>query len=182
MPRYQHPHDQTPPAPPDVCELAIYPVAVVPYAIGALESRVYKYSWSDAGYLRGVQLIRSLQMALLCGGLTEITDRQDALYRMLDSALFGRLYTVVSTDPLDVTPAIAPTHDLEIEANDSLLGRTDDLQQLLKNALNGTLTTNYFTPVGIRELLQQIADANATENTLDAEQIEKLVELLVLLA
>lgn len=106
MPRYQHPHNQTPPAPPDVCELAVFPVAVVPYALGALESRVYKYIWSDEGYLRGVQLIRSMQMSLLCGGMKELTDGQDRLYRLLDTALTGRVYSVESTEPLVITPAI----------------------------------------------------------------------------
>lgn len=181
MPSTTHVHNQTPPELPDVCELAIFPVAVVPYALAALESRVPKYIWSDAGYVRGVQLIRSLQMALICGGLREITDRQDALYRMLDSGIFGRLYTVDSTEPLVVTPAIDPTHDLVIQANDSLLGRIDDTQQLLKNALNGTLTTNYFRPLGLRDLLEQLLAAAEAENTLDAEEIAKLAQIIGLL-
>lgn len=182
MPRYQHPHGQTPPDPPDVCEIAGFPVAVVPYALGALESRVYPYSWSDEGYVRGVQLIRSLQMAMLCGGIKEITDRQDALYRMLGTAIYGTLYTVESTDPLVVSPEIAPTHDLVNEANDSLMGRTDDIQQLLKNALNGTITENYTTPRGVREILEELLVAVGETNELDTEEIAKLVQIIGALA
>lgn len=182
MPVYQHPHNQTPPDPPDQCELGIFPVAVVPYALGALESRTYKYSWSDDGYYRGVQLIRSLQLAILCGGLKEITDRQDALYRMLAGGIYGTLYTVESTDPLVVTPEIGPTHDLVVDANDSLLGRIDDVQQVLKNSINGTITDNYTDPRGLKQILEDILANSGESNDLDEEEIAKLIQIIAALA
>lgn len=182
MARYLHPHGLTPPDPPDSCELAIFPVAVVPYAIGALESRVYKYSWSEDGYYRGVQLIRSLQLAILCGGLKEITDRQDALYRMLAGGIYGTAYTVESSDPLVVTPEIGPTHDLVTDANDSVLGRLGDLQEVLKNGINGTVTENYTDPRGLKQILEDILVNSSESNTLDEEEIAKLIQIIAALA
>jgi len=79
MPKFIFPHNLTPPDPPDVCELAVFAVAVVPYALGALEARTTQYTWSDEGYSRGVQLVRSLQMSMLCGGMTDLIAEIRAL-------------------------------------------------------------------------------------------------------
>jgi hypothetical protein len=183
MPRFTHVHDLTPPDPPDVCELAIFPVAAVPYALAALEHRIPRYVWSEAGYRRGVQLIRSVQMAILCGGLKEITDRQDSLYRLLSGALYGTEYSVVSTDPeLVIEPAIDAYHSLDFENENSLLGRAEDLRQLLQNGINGTETTLYDRANGIRDLLELIKTALETESGVDADMLAKLVQIAGLLA
>lgn len=183
MPRIPHIHNQTPTPAPDVCELAIFPVAVVPFALGALESRMPKYIWADDSYLRGTQLIRSLQLALLCGGVREITERQDALYRLIDTALYGREYSIESTDPeLIVSPAIDPIHSIAIENEDSIFGRMEDSRQLLQNALNGTETPNYARPDGVRDLLEQLIVAAEAESNLDPEMLAKLAEIAVLIA
>jgi hypothetical protein len=121
-------------------------------------------------------------MALLCGGLKEITDRQDALYRMLDSAMFGRHYNVIGSDPLVVEPDIWPTHELAIEDPDSLLGRAEDLRQLLQNGINGTSTPNYDRASGIRDLLELIKAALETESGVDSDMLAKLAEIALLVA
>lgn len=183
MPRFTHVHDLTPPDPPDGCEIAIFPVAAVPYALAALEHRIPTYVWSEAGYLRGVQLIRSMQLAILCGGLKEITDRQDELYRMLGTAIYGTVYNVVSTDPvLIVEPPIAPTHSMDFDNPDSLLGRAEDLRQLLQNGINGTETPNYSRANGVRDLLELIKTALETESGIDSDMLAKLAEIAVLVA
>lgn len=183
MARIAHVHDLVPPEPPDVCELAIFPVAVVPFALAALEYRIPKYVWAEDSYLRGTQLIRSLQMAILCGGLKEITERQDALYRMLDVALFGTTYSVVETDPeLVVSPLIDPTHALTIEDEDSILGRLEDARQLQQNALNGTITPNYDRADGVRDLLEFIKTAIEEGGQFDDDMLAKLVQIAGLLA
>ncbi len=183
MPRFTHVHDLVPPPPPDICELAIFPVAVVPFALAALEHRIPKYVWADDSYLRGNQLIRSMQMAILCGGLLEITQRQDALYRMLDTALYGRVYSIDATEPeLIVSPAIAPIHALGIEDEESIFGRMEDQKELLQNALNGTETALYDQPVGIRELLDLIKLAVEAGSQLDDDMLAKLAEIALALA
>jgi hypothetical protein len=121
-------------------------------------------------------------MALLCGGLKEITDRQDALYRMLDVALFGAEYSVVTTTPLVVTPAITPTHPLVIDREDSVIGRMEDMRQLLQNGINGTSTPNYTRENGIRDLLELIQTAIETESGIDSDMLAKLAEIALVLA
>lgn len=183
MPRFNFPHDETAPALPDVSEIAGFCVAVVPYALGALETRATAHTWSEDSYLRGNQLIRSLQMAMLCGGLKEITDRQDALYTMLGTALFGTTYSVVSTEPeLVFDPAIEPTHALTIESDESIFGRMELQKQLLENALNGTETPNYAEPLGIRELLANLIAAVEAGETNDEDMLAELIQIAGLLA
>jgi hypothetical protein len=183
MPTFAHVKNQTPPELPDICELATFAVAVVPFALGALEYRIPKYIWSEDGYLRGVQLIRSLQMALLCGGMKEITDRQDALYRMVGTAIYGTDYSVVATEPeLIVTPILEPIHALTIENDESILGRMELLKQLLENGINGTATPNYDRENGIRDLLELIQAAIEAESNLDPEMLAKLAEIALALA
>jgi len=183
MPKFNFPHNLDAPALPDICELAIFPVAVVPYALAALESRATVYTWSHDSYLRGNQLIRSLQMAILCGGLKEITERQDNLYRMLSTALFGTTYTVVSTDPeLVVEPLIAPTISSDFDNPLSILGRMEDSRQLLQNALNSTETPLYAEPLGVRELLANLITAVEAGGASDADMLAELVQIAGLLA
>jgi hypothetical protein len=183
MPGFTHVRDLVPPEPPDLCELAVFPVAVVPYALAALEHRIPPYVWADDHELRGTQLIRSLQVAILCGGMTELLESQDRVYRLLATALYGDEYEVTSTDPvLVVEPQIWPTHDIAIVNPDSILGRMEDMKQLLQNALNGTATTNYDRVDGIRDILEQLLLAVQESDDLDPEIVAKLAELVVLLA
>jgi hypothetical protein len=182
MPAITHVHNLVAPEAPYQCEIAVFPIAVVPFALGALEYRIPRYVWADDSYLRGVQLVRSLQMALLYGGLREITDRQDALYRMLDVAIFGTSYTVVSDDPLIVEPLVSPTHTLDILDDTSILGRLELQKQLLENALNGTETSNYDRVNGVRDLLEAIQAAIEAETDLDPEMLAKLAEIALALA
>jgi hypothetical protein len=183
MPRIAHVSNLVPADPPDVCELAVFPVAVVPFALGALEYRIPKYVWADDSYARGVQLIRSLQMAILCGGMQELIESQNQIYRMLGTAIYGTEYSVVETTPeLIVTPIIEPTHALTIENEESILGRMEDMKQLLQNALNGTETPLYSEPLGVRELLANLITAVEAGTTNDADMLAELVQIAGLLA
>lgn len=122
-------------------------------------------------------------MALLCGGVKEITDRLDNLYRLHAGAIYGTEYTVVSTDPeLVIEPPIAAYHSLDFEHENSIMGRMEDSRQLLQNALNGTETPIYSRPDGIRDLLEQLLVAAEAESNLDPEMLAKLAEIAVLIA
>lgn len=182
MPRFAHVRDLAAPALPDTCEIAVFPVGVVPFALAALEYRIPRYVWHDDSYLRGVQLIRSLQMAILCGGMDRLIESNDRIYRLLNTAIYGTSYSVVSSDPLIVEPALAPARDLTIEDDDSIIGRMELNKQLLENALNGTGTPNYDRLNGVRDLLEQIKTALEADDDLDAEQLAQLVQIVGLLA
>jgi len=114
---------------------------------------------TNADYERGYTAVVELEQCLMATCLTDLIEQQNALYRMVNTALFGETYTLVGTDPLVVTPAIAPLVTLDILNQDSLLGRVDRLTQLVDNRLAGTDTPLYDDLPGIKQQLETIIAA-----------------------
>lgn len=162
MPRFNFPHNLEAPAPPDVYELAIFPVAVVPYALAALESRATAYTWSPESNVRGNQLIRSLQMALLTGGMDAFLEGQNRIYRLLDNALNGRVYTLDSEEPLVISPAISAVP----EPLDPPAGIVAMLDQL-----PGILDAGWFGIGGHKATLADVVNALRVGNSEAADSL-----------
>lgn len=97
--------------------------------------------------------------------LSDLLERQDALYRLVNTGIFGVTYATVSTDPLVVTPAIAPHVTLDVHDQDSIMGRLDRVTQLIDTSVNGTETPLYTYDPSVKALLQGIIDALGTEDT-----------------
>lgn len=172
----------TVPEPPYDCELAVFPVAVVPFALGALEERTKRFIWaSDADWLRGEQLVRSLQVSLLTGCLDELLESNRQIYRLFDAAMFGRVYTVVTSDPLEISPAIPDVPDMTA-ANPGLVARIALIEKCLDNAMNGTQYTEFSDTPGVRAKLQELIDVIQQTGQLDDEMLEQLVQIGLLLA
>ena len=160
------------------CFLVPINSTLVPIIAGKLKDLEKPYSWhTDEDYERGYNAIAELEacMTRLC--VEQLIESNDRLYRMLDTAIFGRAYAVNSLDPLVVLPRINPTHALVYEDDASILGRIHISQQLLENALNGTSTQHYDRANGVRDLLEQII-AKLEESGSDNEDL--LAELQVI--
>jgi hypothetical protein len=112
--------------------------------------------------------------------LDVLLQQNDALYRLINTAVLGVAYTTVSEDPLVVTPAIAPHVNLDIHDQDSLMGRIDRLTQLIDNRIAGTETPLYDALPGIKQQLETIITALGDDTDLE-EIIGQLEALLVLL-
>ncbi len=166
MPRIAHVHDLVPADPPDIGELAVFPVAVVPFALAALEYRIPKYVWADDSYARGVQLVRSLQMSLLTGGMQELVEGQNRIYRLVDSAMYGRTYTVETEEPLVIAPEIPLVPDQTLEPA-GLISLVDSLP--------GILDAGWF---GIGGHKATIADVVSALRVGTSEQAEGLLDQL----
>jgi hypothetical protein len=110
--------------------------------------------------------------------LDVLLQQNDALYRLVNTALLGVAYTTVSEDPLVVTPAIAPHVNLDVHDQDSVMGRLDRLTQLIDNSVNGTETPLYTYDPSVKALLQGIIDALATDDS-DLGDILAQLELVV---
>lgn len=113
--------------------------------------------------------------------LNVLIEQNDALYRMLNTALFGVTYATESTDPLVVTPAIAPHVTLDVHDQASMLGRIDRLTQLLDNRIAGTETPLYDDTTGLKQQLQTIIDSLGDDTDL-ATIISDLEAIALLLA
>jgi hypothetical protein len=164
------------------CFLVTVPRPLVPYVGGLLKIAENRGFWaSEADYIRGYTAIIELEECLMTTCLDVLLQQNDALYRLLNTALLGVAYTTVSGNPLVVTPAIAPHVNLDIHDQDSLLGRIDRLTQLVDNRLAGTETPLYDALPGIKQQLEDIIAALGDDTDL-ATIISDLEAIALLLA
>jgi len=163
------------------CFIVTVPRPLVPYVAGLLKLLEQPGFWQDgANFARGYDATLELEVCLMSTCLTDLLEQNNALYRMVNTALMGVAYTTESTDPLVVTPAIAPHINLDIHDQDSLMGRIDRLTQLIDNRIAGTATTLYTDLPGIKQQLESVIAALGDDTDL-ATIIEQLGELVVLL-
>jgi len=152
---------------------------VVPYdiasvVVGVLELRAQNTIYADGSAYTGVQLVRSIQAMVIVQSAPV-----SALYRLMDSALYGRVYTA-DVDGI-ITPDIPIVPDATVEA-ESMLAYTSNIPKtvrLLENALNGTIHAgDYDTPIGVREQLATIITNMGAEDA-TIEDIASNAELIL---
>lgn len=163
------------------CFLVAIPRPLVPFVGGLLKLPEQRGFWlSEDDYINGYQATIELEGCLMATCLQDFMQLQEAQYRMLNTAMFGLTYETVSTDPLVVTPAIAPHVTLDRHNEDGVLFLMDRLTQMLDNRLAGTETPLYSDLPGIKQQLQSIIDALA-EGTDLSGVITELEGIAVLL-
>lgn len=163
------------------CYLVAVPRPLVPYVGGLLKMMEQRGFWASAtDYSRGYTAVTELEACLMTTCLDVLLQQNDALYRLLNTALLGVSYTTESEDPLVVTPAIAPHVNLDIHDQDSIMGRLDRVTQLIDNSINGTETPLYAYDPSVKALLQSVIDALGTEDT-DLGDILSQLETIALL-
>lgn len=164
------------------CYLVAIPKPLVPLVGGLMKIVEQRGFWATPDdYERGYSAVVQFEGCLMAACLDDLFQRQDALYRMLNTALFGVTYATVSTDPLVVTPAIAPHVTLDIHDQDSMLGRVDRLTQMLDNRIAGTETPLYDALPGLKQQLQTIIDSLGSDDTDLATIISDLEAIALLL-
>lgn len=163
------------------CFLVSVPAALVPYVAGLLKIAEKRGFWaSDSDYAAAYAALMEMESAMASNCIDVLLERQDAVYRLLNTALFGQLYNTVSTEPLVVEPAIEPHVNLDVHNQDSVMGRLDRLTQLVDNAINGTETPLYDLSPSVKALLQQIVDASTADDT-DISAILEAAQAIALL-
>lgn len=164
------------------CFLAPIPRPLVPYVGGLLKILENRGFWvSESDFVSGYTATTELEACLMATCLDVLLQQNDALYRLVNTALLGQAYTVVSDDPLVVEPAIEPLVRLEVLDQDSLMGRFDRLTQMVDNRLAGTETPLYDALPGIKQQLEAIIAAIG-EGTDLTEVLSDLEAIALLLA
>lgn len=164
------------------CFLVSIPRPLVQFVGGLLKIAEHEGFWaSPEDFTRGYTAITELERCLMTTCLDTLLQQNDALYRLINTAVLGQAYTVVSPDPLVVTPAIEPFVSLDVLDQDSLMGRIDRLTQLVDNRLAGTETPLYDQLPGIKQQLEDIIAALG-EGTDLTEVISNLEAIALLLA
>jgi len=142
------------------CFVVAIPRPLVPYVGGLLKIMEKRGFWiDDINYERGYAATVELEGCLMATCLNVLLEQNDAIYRLLNTSVFGQIYVTESTDPLVVTPAIEPHVALDVLDQDSIMGRLDRLAQLIDNTINGTETPLYSYTPNVKEQLQTIIDA-----------------------
>ena len=163
------------------CFVVAIPRPLVPYVGGLLTIMEKRGFWlSDTDFLRGYTAVVELEACLMSTCLDVLLQQNDALYRLINTGIFGQLYETTSSDPLVVEPAIEPHVTLEVLDQDSLMGRIDRLTQLIDNTVNGTETPLYDYSPNVKELLQGIIDALGADDA-DLEGILSQLEIIAAL-
>ena len=163
------------------CFLVSVPAPLVQYVGGLLKMLELRGFWADdTDYLNGYTATVELEGCLMSTCLNVLLEQNEALYRLINTSVRGQSYTVVTTNPLVVTPAIDPAVDLTILDQDSLLGRIDRLTQLLDNTINGTAVPLYAYTPSVKALLQSVIDALAADDA-DLSSILSELEAIALL-
>jgi hypothetical protein len=163
------------------CFLVSIPRPLVQFVGGLLRIGEQEGFWaSPEDFKRAYTAITELEGCLMTTCLDVLLQQNDALYRLINTAVLGVAYTTVSESPLVVTPAIAPHVNLDIHDQDSLMGRIDRLTQLIDNRIAGTETPLYDALPGIKQQLETIITALGDDTDLE-EIIGQLEALLVLL-
>ena len=163
------------------CFLVSIPRPLVPYVSGLLKLLEQKGFWASSDdYVNGYTATIELEECLMATCLDVLLQQNDALYRLVNTALLGVAYTTVSEDPLVVTPAIAPHVNLDIHDQDSLMGRIDRLTQLIDNRIAGTDTPLYSDLPGIKQQLEDVIAAigDTTDLTTIISDLEAIALLL----
>ena len=118
------------------CYLVSIPRPLVPYVGGLLRIAEQRGFWASNGdFERGYTAVTELEVCLMSTCLDVLLQKHDELYRLINTSVRGQAYTVVSENPLVVTPAISPSVDLTVLSQDSLMGRIDRLTQLIDNRI-----------------------------------------------
>jgi hypothetical protein len=163
------------------CLLVSIPVPLAPYVSGLLAILEKRGFWdTDTAYLNGYSAATELEACIMSTCLNVLLEKQDALYRLVNTGIFGVTYATVSEDPLVVTPAIAPHVTLDNHDQDSIMGRLDRVTQLMDNTVNGTATDLYSYSPSVKDLLQSLIDA-ITSDTTDLDGILAQLETIAVL-
>lgn len=163
------------------CFIVAIPRPLVPYVGGLLTIMEKRGFWlSDVDFSRGYTATVELEACLMATCLDVLLEKQDALYRLVNTGIFGQLYETTSSDPLVVSPAIEPHVSLDVLDQDSIMGRIDRLTQLIDNSINGTETPLYAYDPSVKGLLQGIIDALGADDV-DLESILAQLELIATL-
>jgi hypothetical protein len=163
------------------CYVVSIPLPLIPYVGGLLKLLEQRGLWTtNEDYINGYTATVELEECLMATCLDTLIEQQNALYRMVNTALFGATYETVGTDPLEVIPVIGPYVSLEVLNQESVLGRLDRLTQLVDNTFNGTETPLYDYSPSIKGQLDAILTAISSDDV-DIDAIRVAAEAIALL-
>lgn len=166
------------------CYLVPVRAALIPFLAGALRIYEAREAWqTEADYNAAYNAFAELEASLMKNCIDELVESNRQIYRLVDSAFYGRTYTVVDSDPLVVAPSIPAVPDATLGGIPGTLSRLKRINELLENALLGYQFDDLPTRAGMIAMLEIIiSELQVPDATLDDEMLAKLAEIAGLLA
>jgi hypothetical protein len=167
----------------DTCVLLVVPIDLVPIVGGLFGQLEARSRWATpADWQQGYRAFTALEKQLMDQCLKQLVDSQDRVYRLLDAAMYGTVYSAdvnEVTGETVVTPAI-PDAPASSPILPGLVERMTNIERVLDNALNGTIyEPSYTNTAHLRLLLQGIIDRLITGDPEGDALLEQIRTLLL---
>lgn len=169
------------------CFLVPIRAALVPFVAGVLRQLEAREAWeTETDYEQGYNAIAELEACMVRTCVDELLDSNDRLYRLLDSALYGRQYQI-DYDPGDPNIFAINPHIPDVPYSTitlpGLLARAERIEHVLDNALNGTFYPEYPSNTAMRNQLARIIELlEQGGGELDDDMLEQLKLIVAALA
>lgn len=120
------------------CIIIAFDKSLLPMIAGALRPFEKRYSWvSEEDYELGYNAFAQVQADMANNCLNELIESNNRLYRLLDTALNGTVYSATGDSPPVVTPAIPAAPPAEIGAAPGLRRQLEDARGILPGGFLG---------------------------------------------
>jgi len=162
------------------CALVAIDMALLPIIAGRIKLLEDERFWVKADFETAYRAIAQLEacMTMLC--VQDLVESNAKLYRLIDSAFYGRVYDAGDNPPLTITPVIPDVPDLDF-ANPGALGKLEHIDQGLQSFVGGIDTPNYSGTPNVLTLLQAVIDALAADDAELTDILSQLETIAVLL-
>lgn len=155
---------------------------MLPIIAGTLSVLEERRVWAtDEDHHQGYNAIARMYIDMATNCFQELVEGQDRLYRLLDTALYGRVYEATSIEPLVVSPIIPVVPDLTADFP-GLLARSAFIAKALNNLSNGTVYTEFPDNRGVKQQLADILAAVQAGQETDPEVMQLLQSIALALA
>jgi len=163
------------------CALIFVDVTLMPIIAGMIAPLEEPRLWVEEDYPAAYRAIAELETAMTITCVQELVESNNKLYRLIDWSLNGRVYDAGDNPPDTITPVIPDVPNTDI-SSPGMVRTLVVVRNMLSNALNGDINSDFSLSPSIRELLQSIIDGLAADDTDITEIITQLEAIAALLA
>lgn len=163
-------------------ELACFPRQAIPIVVKLLLRRIYRSSFVVEQHRTGRDMIVRCIVSLYAACENNTAEAVDRVYRLLDAALYGRVYANAGTpDEPNIVPAIGLIPNVGELANESMVARSRQSALAIDNITTGTANDEYTDTRNIRQQLEDILAAIQNGDGGNTDDILAVVQQIALL-
>lgn len=163
------------------CALVAIDISLLPIVAGTIAVLEEEWVWNEEDYPQAYQAIAEMEACMTALCLQQLVESNNRLYRLIDWSLNGRVYDAGDSPPDSITPAIPDVPNTDI-SSPGMVRTQVVIRNMLSNALNGDVNSDFDILPSIRDQLQSIIDGLAADDTDVSDMLEQLELIAALLA